>query len=126
AYRAHRKAHYLIVLRRAMQLEAEKTGSEVHSGSELTPDQIRNHREDAAILFDMLEHPSASGKLYAALLLEEINPTQARNALEDMRRDSTPVLVPFGNVLTSRAVSEIVDDLLADRDMCFVPPKPRS
>jgi hypothetical protein len=122
AYRAHRKAHYLTVLRTAMQREAEKTGSEAHPGSELTPDQIRNNREAATTLREMLGSPLASNRLYAALLLEEIDPSAARRALEDMQQDPTPVLVPFGNVLTPRAVSELVADLLADRDMCFVPP----
>jgi hypothetical protein len=121
-YRRHRRGHYLKVLRTAMQHYATTTGNPAPREIELTLEQLREPELALRAANALLKTEAAPARLFGAVLLEELDPEAARRALELMKEDATPVLVPFGNVLTPRPARDIAEDLLADREICFVPP----
>jgi hypothetical protein len=121
-FREHETRHYLKVLQNAMRLEAWRTGQPVHSASEITLEQARSKEPAVRQRIEALfEAPSVTGKLYAALLLREIDYERGLRGLAELRQSSALVSVPFGDILTPRRVCEIVEDLLAGRAMCFIP-----
>ena len=121
-YRRHRRSHYLNVLRTAMQHYATRSGHPIPHEIELTYEQLREPELALKAANALLKNEAAPARLFAAVLLEEVDPEAAHRALELIKEDATPVLVPFGNILTPRPAREIAEDLLADREICFVPP----
>jgi hypothetical protein len=121
-FREHETRHYLKVLQNAMRLEAIRSGQAVHSGIEITLEQARSKEEEVRQRIEtMYKEASVTGKLYAALLLREMDPEAGFSALAQLKQSPLPVSVPFGDILTPRRACDIVEDLLAGRAMCFIP-----
>jgi hypothetical protein len=121
-YRRHRRSHYLSVLRTAMQHYAARTGHPIPNEIELTPEQLGEPELALNAATALLKTEAAPARLFAAVLLEDLDAEASHRALELIKEDVTPVLVPFGNILTPRPARDIAEDLLADREICFVPP----
>lgn len=105
-----------------MQHYSARTGHPVPNEMELTPEQLRERDLALNAANALLKIEAAPARLFAAVLLAELDAEAAHRALELIKEDVTPVLVPFGNILTPRPAREIAEDLLADREICFVPP----
>jgi hypothetical protein len=121
-FREHETRHYLIVLQNAMRLEAARTGQPVPGAIEITLEQARSKEPEVRQRIEALsEQASVTGKLYAALLLREMDDDKGLRALAELRQSSALVSVPFGDILTPRRACDLVEDLLAGRAMCFIP-----
>jgi hypothetical protein len=121
-FREHETQQYLKVLQNAMRLEAARSGQPVHSGIEITLEQARSKAGDVRQRIEaMSKEASVAGRLYAALLLREIDGEAGLRALAELKQSTSLVSVPFGDILTPRRAGDLVEDLLAGRAMCFIP-----